>query len=395
SAELTVRSGDSELGRVAWRALQQGEEVRDGAVRVRLVDSGRNWVRTEVVDAATGQPVPCRVHFRSGDGVPYPPYGHHAHANDDQDSFNADLGGDVRLGGVTYAYIDGECEGWLPRGEVLVDVASGFEYEPLRARTAIADGQQRLRLELRRRRDMNAERWFSGDTHVHLLSTQGAHVEGRAEGVNVVNLLLSQWGNHFSNVEDFTGEPHVSRDGRTIVYATQENRQHALGHLTLLGLKRPVMPWCTDGPNEAENGGTLEITLSEWADRCHEQGGTVILPHLAMAAEPAALLATGRLDGAEMIGFDEGRGTHSDYYRYLDAGYRVPLVGGTDKMTVDCPVGLYRTYVHVPADEEFDYDSWCRNLARGRTFLSGGPLLFLRVDGAMPGDTVAVTAGGN
>ena len=27
-----------------------------------------------------------------------------------------------------------------------------------------------------------------------------------------------------------------------------------LGHLTLWGLKEPVMPWCTDGPDEAELG---------------------------------------------------------------------------------------------------------------------------------------------
>ena len=53
----------------------------------------------------------------------------------------------------------------------------------------------------------------------------------------------------------------------------------------------------------------------------------------------------------------------------------MPLVGGTDKMSSDVPVGLYRTYVHIPPDEEFSYASWCRNLARGRTFHSGGPLL--------------------
>ena len=38
------------------------------------------------------------------------------------------------------------------------------------------------------------------------------------------------------------------------------------------------MPWCSDGPGEAELGGTLETTLSHWADACHEQGGTVVHP---------------------------------------------------------------------------------------------------------------------
>jgi hypothetical protein len=240
---------------------------------------------------------------------------------------------------------------------------------------------------------MNAERWFSGDTHVHFLSTQGAQTEARGEDLNVVNLLLSQWGHLFTNTEEFTGEPLVSRDGSTIVYATQENRQHFLGHLTLLGLKKPVMPWCSDGPSEAEMGGTLDVTMSEWADRCHEQGGTVILPHIPNPnGEPAAMIATRRIDGVEFLRGDPYN--HGEYYRYLNGGYRLPLVGGTDKMSSEVPVGLYRTYVHIPDDEEFSYVSWCRNLARGRTFLSGGPLLFLRVNGSLPGETLHVKGGG-
>src|SRR6185437_5886799 len=122
------------------------------------------------------------------------------------------------------------------RGEVLVEVVRGFEYEPLRTRVSIAPGQQRLDLRLKRWTNMNRRCWFSGDTHVHFLSTQGSHLEARAEDVNVVNLLLSQWGHLFTNTEEWTGQPSVSADGRTIVYATQENRQHFLGHITLLGL---------------------------------------------------------------------------------------------------------------------------------------------------------------
>src|SRR5581483_11847112 len=135
-------------------------------------------------------------------------------------------------------------------------------------------------LHLKRNDNLNAERYFSGDTHVHFLSTQGCHFEAAAEDLDVVNLLLSQWGRFFTNTEEFTGHPAVSADGSTIVYAGQENRQHMLGHLTLLGLKKQIMPWCTGGPDEAELGGSLETTLCHWADECHRQGGTVILPHL-------------------------------------------------------------------------------------------------------------------
>jgi hypothetical protein len=337
--------------------------------------------------------VPCRIHFRSPQGVPYQPHGHHGHVNSNLGSWHIDIGGDLRLGQISYAYVDGTCQGWLPRGEVLVDVARGFEYEPLRASVTIAPGQQELTLRLKRWSDLSKAGWYSGDTHVHFISTQGGHLEAKGEDLNVVNLLLSQWGHLFTNTEEFVGGPSVSRDGRTIVYATQENRQHLLGHLTLLGVKQPIMPWCSDGPSEAELGGTLEVTLSDWADQCHAQGGTVVLPHLPDPnGEPAALIATGRVDAVEMIRF--GRYHQLEYYRYLNGGYKLPLVGGTDKMSSDVPVGLYRTYVRIPADEEFTYESWCRNLTAGRTFLSGGPLIGLTVDGHEIGDTVRLPAEG-
>jgi hypothetical protein len=197
----------------------------------------------------------------------------------------------------------------------------------------------------------------------------------------------------FTNTEDFVGRPVPTPDGRTIVYCSQENRQHFLGHLTLLGLKQPVMPWCSDGPSEAELGGGLETTLSHWADACHAQNGTVVIPHMPFPnGEPAALIASGRADAVEML--VAAPFFHNEYYRYLNGGYRLPLVGGTDKMSADVPVGLYRTYVNIPADQEFNHENWCRNLRLGRTFLSSGPLLRFTVNGAEIGDTVQLPGNG-
>ena len=66
----------------------------------------------------------------------------------------------------------------------------------------------------------------------------------------MVNLLQSQWGSLFTNSEEFTGGASVHQQGNNIVYVSQENRQHFLGHLILWGLKEPVMPWCSDGPGK-------------------------------------------------------------------------------------------------------------------------------------------------
>ena len=57
-------------------------------------------------------------------------------------------------------------------------------------------------------------------------------------------------------------------------------------------------------------------------------------------------------------------------------------------MSSDVPVGMYRTYVRIPDDEEFTYEAWCRNAAKGRTMLSGGPIIQCSVEGREVGDTI-------
>jgi hypothetical protein len=391
SATVAVRRGDTELGRVRWGDVERDGRADAGQVTLELTESGRNWVHVTVVDDATGRPVPCRVHFRSPAGIPYQPHGYHNHVTQNLGSWHYDVGGDTRLGQRSYAYIDGTCQGWLPRGDVVVDVARGFEYEPLRQTVRIEPGQRELTLRISRVADLAAEGWWSGDSHVHFLSTPGAQLEQRGEDLRVVNLLQTQWGVLFTNTEDFAGRPGlVDRDGY-ITYVGQENRQHMLGHLVLWGLKEPVMPWCSDGPDEAELGGALDATLSDWADRTHAQGGTVVAAHFPRPnGEPAVLVATGRADAVEMLA--HARDATREYYTYLNSGYRLPLVGGTDKMSTDVPVGLYRTYARL--DEEFSYEAWCRAVRAGRTFLSGGPLVTLAVDGREPGDTVTLSGPG-
>lgn len=398
SATLVVRQDGDDLGSVRWEDVERDGQAAGDRVRVELVDPGRNWVHVTVLDEGTGQAVPCRVHFRSPEGIPYQPHGHHHHVNQNLGSWHYDVGGDVRLGQRTYAYIDGTCQGWLPRGEVVVDVARGFEYEPLRETVRIEPGQRELTLRIRRTTDMAATGWWSGDSHVHFLSTAGAQLEQQGEDLRVVNLLQAQWGALFTNTEDFTG--HASATGLRglhgsdyLTWVGQENRQHALGHMLLWGLEEPVMPWSSDGPDEADLGGALDTTLSDWADRTHAQGGTVIAAHFPNPnGEPAVLVTTGRADGVEMLAHgDDGL---LEYYRYLNSGYPLPLVGGTDKMSNAVPVGLYRTYARLDPDDGFTYEGWCRAVRQGRTFLSGGPLLSLTVDGRQAGDTVELSGPG-
>ncbi|HEY1919238.1 MAG TPA: CehA/McbA family metallohydrolase [Streptosporangiaceae bacterium] len=383
SGTVRLLAGGQPVAQARWPDLRANK-----VAGLRVSELGRNWVRTAIVDDATGEPVPCRVHFSSPEGVPYQPYGHHQHVNSDLGSWHVDVGADVRLGRTTYAYVDGGCEGWLPRGQVRARVTRGFDYQPLDAIVPVGDDTRELTLRVKRLFDPAKEGWYSGDTHVHFVSSFGGLKEAAAEGVSVVHLLQSQWGSLFTNIEDFLGRPITSDDGKTVLFTSQENRQHFLGHLSLLGLKQPVMPWCTAGPSEAEMGAGLEATLSDWADRCHAQGGTVVIPHLPEPdGEPATLIATGRADAIESLGVGQDL-MYLHYYRYLNAGFRLPIAGGTDKMSNGVPIGLSRTYARLGPDDDFGYDAWCAALRAGRSYMSSGPLLSVSADGAGIGDTV-------
>ncbi len=65
-------------------------------------------------------------------------------------------------------------------------------------------------------------------------------------------------------------------------------------------------------------------------------------------------------------------------------------------MSSAVPVGLYRTYAKLDdrLEDGFSYEGWCRAVRAGRTFLSGGPLVTLAVDGREPGDTVELSGPG-
>lgn len=380
SATVRVQSDAGEVGSFVW-ADAQDTPVSVGTGKLEVVQPDRNWVHVTVSDER-GNVVPCRVAFASESGIPYPPHGHHSPVHSGLRPWNLDVGGDVHLGDVSYAYIDGRCQGWLPRGRVAVEIARGFEYTPVSTYVDIAPGQRNLDLTVERWIDMNDEGWYSGDTHVHFLSPNGALTEAAGEGLNVVNLLQAQWGHLFTNIEDFTGQSREASDGHTIVHVSQENRQHVLGHLNLLGLRRPVYPLSSDGASEAELGGGLDTTTSRWADAAHEQGATVIVAHMPTPnGETAVLVSTGRADGLEMIDFNTFE--HMEYYRYLNGGYKVPLVAGTDKMEATIPVGEYRTYARL--DGEFTFDRWLSSVRAGRTFATSGPMLRFSVDGEEPG----------
>jgi hypothetical protein len=84
----------------------------------------------------------------------------------------------------------------------------------------------------------------------------------------------------------------------------------------------------------------------------------------------------------------------SDWYRYLNCGYMVAAVGGTDKMSAGTAVGTVRTYARIAEGQPFTYASWMDAVRRSETFVTYGPLLDLAVDGEPMGSRIAMTPTG-
>jgi hypothetical protein len=144
-------------------------------------------VHLRINDAATGQPTPVRLRITDADGTYYAPYGR---LTEFATGVNLDVGGNVQIGAKKWAYIDGACEILLPPGTLHVEVTKGPEYKPIDEEITLLPGKMSLRLTIERWSDVRTEGWYSGDTRVHYLSPDAALLEGQAEDVAVVNLLV-------------------------------------------------------------------------------------------------------------------------------------------------------------------------------------------------------------
>ena len=120
--------------------------------------------------------------------------------------------------------------------------------------------------------------------------------------------------------------------------------------------------------------------------------------------EIAADIVLGKIDAVE-IWPQEDAELHSktmeefktlrylDWYHYLNCGYRLPAVAGTDKMGAYIAAGVNRVYAFL-GQQEFNYPNFAKAVRSGNTFASSGPLLMFHADGRPPGAEITLGAGG-
>ncbi|MGB9597404.1 MAG: CehA/McbA family metallohydrolase, partial [Candidatus Poribacteria bacterium] len=361
-----------------------------GTFLLEPISSAEKDVTIKVIEAKSKKKVAVKLHIHGEAGEYLPPMDRHRIPNP---FWFEDYAPEFLAGGIHLCtYIDGETKVKLPLGNVYIEVSKGFEIKPIRLKRHITPDTDEIVIEIEHVLPWRENGWVSADTHVHFLSPQTALLEGAGEGVNIVNLLASQWGELFTNVGDFDGKTtfgskEAGGDGEYLVRVGTENRQQILGHISLIGYNdRIITPLTTGGPDESALGDAVEVTLSQWAEQCKAQNGIVVLPHFPNPrCENAAAIVLDRIDAIEMTSWGDlysGINPYSlsDWYRYLNCGYFVAAVGGTDKMSATTAVGTVRTYAQIE-DGVFTYEAWKDAVRKGRTFATYGPLLEFWVDG--------------
>lgn len=385
---------------------------------------GEQWltimhtVHLRITDSSTGKPTPARIQIRTGSMVRIP-FGRLAHFSI---APGEDVGGNVLLDGQPFTYIDGACEVQLPPGEVTVQVSKGPEYRSAIQTVTLGQGKISLRLEIERWTDERTQGWYSGDVRAHDLSPHAAQLEGAAEGLALVEVLARERPRGLSednegrtrpgaypNLLAFSGARCALESSECRVAVNTLNVHPVLGTVALLHSHRPVYPLRFGAPDGCE-----DWSVTDWCDQCQRKTGLVVWPDFprmcaeSLQGEALAALLLGKVDAFEIASFTgEPRGglapTHPpgegdlpasllDWYRLLDVGLRIPLVGASGKDSNARALGCLRTYARVEG-EDFDLNRWIEAVRAGRTFITAGPLVKLQVGEQEPGGCATVPAG--
>jgi hypothetical protein len=359
-----------------------------------------------LVTDSSGRQMPARVSLLGPDGRSYAP--------DDAWRY-ADDGFDRRERKFEYQYFHttGSSTVTLPVGTAELEVSRGPEYRAELHNVRVSEGDQVIRVRLRRLADLPARGWYSGDLHVHMnyggaYRNNPAHLaeQARAEDLHLVENLIVNKESRIPDIGYFRGTPDPVSTATTLILHGQEFHTSFWGHVGLLGLKdHLLLPGYAGYANTAAS--SLQPTNAAVLDLTHAQGGVGGYVHpfdtypepgdttRPLTAEFPVDVALGKVDYYEALGFvDDPMATARVWYQILNCGFALPAGAGTDAMgnfaSLRGPVGMNRVFVRSGAPLE--HRRWLAALKRGRSFASNGPLLELSVNGRELGDTVRLGA---
>lgn len=369
-------------------------------------------LRCRVVDADTGEALPCRVYVQSAGG---------------EFLFveSADPGGSAVRYDVTRSPTSFEKHTTVSAhpfvasvepGTYTITVERGKEYQTATETVEVGAETIERTIELKRWIDMTERGWYSGDTHVHRSLDELPNVM-LAENLNVA-LPLSYWvrdaytpPSQGDKSVDVTGEL-ITVDDTHVIWPmnteyelfTVNGQRHTLGAVFVLNHERPLTPAAPPvAPVAAaarEQGAILDLDKHSWPwsmmlvpvmdvdlfelANNHMWRTDFFFKQWTFDQLPAEWNIQTDADGFTEWGWmDFGFKT---YYALLNCGFRMRPTAGTASGVHPVPLGYGRVYVNLP--DGFSYDDWIEGLDAGRSFVTTGPMLFATFNGQPPGVTM-------
>lgn len=308
--------------------------------------------------------------------------------------------------GRIFFYSQGLIEVTVPAGDVTVSAVRGLATPEERVTVSAPAGVvTEVALELAPVWDARAAGWTSGDHHFHLnyggqfdLDPTDMVPLMQGEELDVASPLLANLHNRYEDQDLWGWE---KSDGSPLIRFGQEIRSHFLGHMGLIEIPELHWPWVW-GPGY-EVYGSDDRTNAEVLDFAHDHGGLGYYVHPVMAPDPFAAEARagvpvelvadavmGDVDALEvMCLWSSFEGTAALWHRFLNLGLTVAPSAGTDVMLNlhrTMAVGATRVYAHT--GDRLNWPAYVEALREGRSFVTNGPFLDFRLDGAGPGGVV-------
>ncbi len=390
------------------RGLPQIKLLKSWGGEARVIPIARKkWARpfgtvdVTIVDQANGRPTEARVYQTAADGKPHTP----------EDAYERVSQLDRRL-----FHTRGQYRTDVPAGALTIEVVKGFEYEPAKVTVQVTEGRTTTaKVELRRAINLKARGWYSGSNHVHMNYAGNLHntpenlfLMAAAEDADVMALQIANKDNRILDQWLFVpGQAeHPLSTRQRIMHVGQEYRPPFYGHISLFNLqKHLISPFVTG--YEGTGVESLYPSNTDIFRYAKEQGGIGAYVHpfsgardplettLGTAKSFPVDVALGALSYHELWSQSAGDAPLMVWYRVLNAGFRVPVVGGEDSISNLHDIELVasvRGYFHL-GSQPLTWANWMKAFLAGRGFVSNGPLIEFTANGRMPGEELAVTPG--
>ncbi len=293
----------------------------------------------------------------------------------------------------------------LPRENLTLEVFRGLDTEVVRVEIAgSAWGQEAepypCDVHLHRFYDAALRGWRGANTHLHLKEIGRADADRYLREVPAADGLDALYVSYLERAEadrTYVSNSYSADDLRRLsgqsgvqIGGGEEHRHNfggfdeGYGHVMFLDLRTLVRP-VSIGRGIMKEGNDAP-PLRDGIDEARRQGATVLWCHNTFGLEDLPNWIEGRPHAQNI--FDGDPDTHGSYrdtfYRYLNAGLRVPFSTGTDWFIYD----FSRVYAAL-RDVKSPRD-WLRALESGRTFITNGPFLEFEVEKKGPGETIAL-----